>query len=299
MLSILIPIYNTYISTLVKELHDQCTRINIEFEIICFDDDSESKYKEKNREVGYTLHVSYIELSENHGRSKIRNMLAKNSRYAHLLFLDSDSKVKSRKFIKNYVSLLGKYSVISGGRKYNPTSPKNQNKILHWKYGSSRECPPLRKRNRKSYQYFHSNNFLIDKDIFIKIQFDTTIEEYGYEDLVFGKTLKDGGFNIHHIDNPVIHKKLKPFEAFMHSIDLASENLANLYYEDKIDSTRLLQTYRFLAHREWLRYVLKYIKRNESKIMNNLKSQNPRLRYLDMYKLSKFHEYYDRLMTEG
>lgn len=298
MLSILIPVYNSDVRKLVKELHDQCTKAKIIFEILCFDDDSQPKYKEKNRELGSTMQVSYIELSENQGRSKIRNLLAKNSRYDFLLFLDSDSKVKGKKYIKNYIVHFGKDIAISGGRIYNPKKPSTKSKILHWTYGSKRECPKINKRNRNAYLYFHSNNFVIPRILFNQVKFDTSIQEYGYEDLVFGQSLKDNGYKILHIENPIVHSQLKTTDDFMNNIDLAIQNLAKLYYDDKLEETRLIKMHRFLVHREWLEKFEKYYRKFEQKIENNLDSDSPNLYFLDMYKLYKFNKCYSDIKNE-
>lgn len=296
MLSILIPIYNVDIRKLVLELHEQCTKAKVKFEIICFDDDSLSKYKEKNREVGSTIHVSYIELSENHGRSKIRNLLAQNSRYGTLLFLDSDSKIKRKKFIRNYIEKIESHPIIFGGRKYTSKPPQAKSKYLHWKYGSTRECPPQKKRNKYPYIYFHSNNFAIKKDVFDQVTFDISIQQYGYEDLVLGQSLQEAGHTIHHIDNPVWHTDLKNTDKFLSSIDMAIDNLAYLYYHDKLEKTRLTKLYRFLKHRELLGVFDKVYNRYQGKIKMNLHSEKPNLYYLDLYKLARFSNKYEEIV---
>ena len=96
MLSILIPVYQVKVEKLVVKLIKQCDRCKIEFEILCFDDGSKERIKVSNRSIDLLMRVNYVELSENLGRSKIRNRLAKSARYDYLLFLDADSQVKSR-----------------------------------------------------------------------------------------------------------------------------------------------------------------------------------------------------------
>ena len=103
MLSILIPVFNNKVVKLVKELHDQCVRAKIKFEILVFDDGSREKIKQENKALNGIFGVNYLELSENIGRSRIRNKLAKTAGFPYLLYLDADSKINSRKFIKNYI----------------------------------------------------------------------------------------------------------------------------------------------------------------------------------------------------
>ena len=51
MLSILITIYNYNLLPLVKELHQQCKDLNIEFEILTQDDASNSVYNSENEKI--------------------------------------------------------------------------------------------------------------------------------------------------------------------------------------------------------------------------------------------------------
>ena len=99
MLSVLIPVHNCKIVKLVEELTRQCQAASIDFEVICLDDGSGNKIKEFNRVVSGLFGVNYVELSENVGRSRIRNKLGALARYDRLLFIDCDSKIISRKYI--------------------------------------------------------------------------------------------------------------------------------------------------------------------------------------------------------
>ena len=65
------------------------------------DDGSENTFKIKNREVVHE-HIIYKELAVNLGRSAIRNALGKVAKYPYLMFMDCDSKVVRKDFIKKY-----------------------------------------------------------------------------------------------------------------------------------------------------------------------------------------------------
>ena len=106
MLSILIPVYNYNITKLVKALHQQCEKAGIVYEILCFDDGSVESFKTENQVVQELANVFYKELSQNFGRSKIRNELGKAAKYEYLLFMDCDSKVVSENYINNYIEKL-------------------------------------------------------------------------------------------------------------------------------------------------------------------------------------------------
>src|SRR5690606_12962130 len=135
-LSILIPVYNQDVRKLVYTLAKQCQKLNINYQILCFDDGSEEKYKIKNKELAFKMNINYTELSENLGRSRIRNWLGKAAYFEYLLFLDGDSQVKDKFFIKKYMDSLPSAAVIYGGRVYAKRKPARIQKILHWKYGT-------------------------------------------------------------------------------------------------------------------------------------------------------------------
>ena len=92
MLSILIPIYNFKVVKLVETLQKQCEKAKITYEVVCFDDQSQTKYKKDNVILSNYFGVNYTELSENLGRARIRNWMAKIASYDNLLFLDCDTK---------------------------------------------------------------------------------------------------------------------------------------------------------------------------------------------------------------
>lgn len=288
MLSILIPIFNVDVRKLIGELHEQCLKAKIVFEIICFDDFSETKYREKNRSLDTQINVSYIELSENRGRAKIRNLLGKNSRYDYLLFLDSDSKIPNKKFIKRYLPYLDQYDLINGGRIYKKKPPQSKRKVLHWKYGMYRESISAKKRNAKGSMYFHSNNFVIRREVFLQSPFDSEINGYGYEDLVFSEKLIQNGHSLQYIDNPVLHTQLKDTDSFLSDVDHSIKNLASLYYREKLMDTRLLRSYKKMNHYNLITLFEKGYQMKENKIKDSLYSDKPSLYNLDFYKLYTF-----------
>lgn len=91
MLSILIPVYNYDVRSLVGDLAKQCLEASIPFEILCYDDHSQEEFDRINQKVIQLEGVTYFRLAKNVGRSMIRNHLAQVARYDHLLFLDCDS----------------------------------------------------------------------------------------------------------------------------------------------------------------------------------------------------------------
>jgi len=246
MISILIPIYNFNVTALVQKLVDQCSKAKIHFEIICFDDGSSPKFKALNQPILNLMGVNYVELSENYGRSKIRNKLAKVAQYDYLLFLDCDSKIKYANFIKNYIKEIKREADVTyGGRYYKKGKPRAKSKVLHWKYGSIR-------------------------------------------DLVFARVLEYNEIEVRHIHNPTEHIDLIKTDHFLAKAETATENLKNLIKQGKIKETKLSKTAVRLENFRLKKLFLKWFKNNTDKIMSNLRSDNPNLRYLDAYKLFLF-----------
>ena len=155
MISILIPVYNCSVTSLVDNLLDQLQKLEINYEIIIMDDKSRRKVKEQNQPLRNKFLVNYIELSENLGRAKIRNWLAKLARYEKMLFLDCDGIISNPSFIKTYVDNFHRADVICGGRIYKSTKPRTKNKMLHWSYGHKIESKPAIQRNKKTIPLLH------------------------------------------------------------------------------------------------------------------------------------------------
>lgn len=290
MLSILIPIYNENVTKLVADLVYQCNKQKITFEIICFDDGSRKAIKEKNEVLRSTFRVNYVEMSENLGRAKIRNWLSKSASYEHLLFLDGDSKLINKSFIKNYVAHLPSNKIIVGGRIYKPKQPKTVKKILHWKYGSLRESLSAKARQKAGFIHFHSNNFIIPSIVFKDHHFDEDINGYGYEDLVMAQELESEGHQILHIDNPTRHNKIEDCEKFIAKTKEGIENLDMLYNSGRLTTTRLIKTYEWLKKYKLLNVVHRYLNKKDVEYQENMRSENPSIRKFNLWKLNLFIE---------
>lgn len=124
MLSVCIPIYNFDVTGLVKALSQQAERLYYPVEIICIDDSSDKFFQLANNVVCSKL-GKYIQLPQNVGRAKIRNLFLDYAQYNHLLFLDCDSVIFSSSFLRKYIdAIFESYpEVIVGGRVYNKFRP--------------------------------------------------------------------------------------------------------------------------------------------------------------------------------
>ena len=123
MLSILIPIYNFKVVDVVLELKAQAEKLDIPFEILCFDDAS-SNHKDTNSTLQAEVNIQYLELSNNIGRTKIRNLLVEKAKYSNLLFLDCDITINKSDFLASYAPYFNSGHVVCGGVAYQKENQK-------------------------------------------------------------------------------------------------------------------------------------------------------------------------------
>ena len=248
MISICIPVYNFNIASLIDELSKQAKDLGVPCEIICIDDASEKIYQKQNAHIADK--TVYVELPHNVGRAKIRNLFLQYAHYQNLLFLDCDSIISNKNFLSNYLHFIGKnknYNVVCGGRIYNNISPQKQYK-LRWLYGIKRESLPVEERNKNPNASFQTNNFLINKNIFLQTQFDERITGYGHEDTLFGFALQKKNIVVHHINNPVLNGHLEMNKIYLQQTQKAVINLTRIlfyvnYDEGFINNVSLLRFY--------------------------------------------------------
>ena len=211
MLSILIPTYNYNVFPLAEEIHKQVVQTGIIFEIICLDDASKTLYLE-NEKINLLSDTKYEMLKTNLGRSKIRNLLSKKAQYDWLLYLDVDVFPKDQNFILNYLPFLNTATkVVNGGILYQPNKP-DKSKLFRWVYGKNREALECQLRQKKPYLSFLTLNFLLHKSIFESVSFNEEIPNLRHEETLFSYDLMQREIFIHHINNPVYHLGLDPFD---------------------------------------------------------------------------------------
>ncbi len=241
MISFLIPIYNRDVNRFVNTLFEQCEASGVAFEILLYDDFSTAEYRSVNQNLSQLIGVSYMEMSKNFGRSRIRNWLGKNARYEHLVFMDCDSMIEKDDFVQKYLDAMHQADVVYGGTSYQKSTPDLSYR-LHWNYGRRVEAKPFNDRQKMPYRSFRSNNFMIRKSVFLKHLFDDSIEGYGYEDNALGESLRAQQYSILHIDNPLLHDGIETNERFMLKTEEAIRNLVGQYKDGQL-RTRLTDQY--------------------------------------------------------
>lgn len=294
MLSILIPTYNYNAYPLVLELHTQCVRAEIDFEILCQDDDSK-QFLDENHKINKVSNCYFSINNNNLGRGKNINILAEKAKYNWLLIMDCDTFPTQNTFIEKYILQINEsQKVVFGGIEYQEEKP-NEKQLLRWVYGKARESLSVKKRKTNPNGYALTSNLLIEKETFISNKFEDFIAKYGYEDLLFLRNLKKKGIIVNHIDNPTYHLGIETSEQFLNKTKTALENLKFITKNHNLESSesKILCTYIFLKKTHLISFVTFIFKKGEKKIEQNLLSHNPSLLLFDIYKLG----YYSKLNT--
>lgn len=287
MLSILIPTYNYNIYPLAKELHQQCIKENIDFEILCQDDCSKSEINIENQKINQLDNSNFSIANFNLGRGKNINQLALKSKYEFILIMEADSFPADSKYINKIVTnIKSNTEAIFGGVLY-PEKPKVSNKILRWKYGNIREIKSLEHRLKNQYDFTFSWNLLIKKSIFETIKFVEEIHVYGYDDLLFRRKLKEHKISILHINNPLIHVNEEDTDTFLKKCQKASLDAKKMLELHIIQAKdiKLTNTYWVLKKYKLNKIYALIFSLTKSIIEHNLLSKNPSLFLLDLYKL--------------
>lgn len=286
MLSILIPVYNYEAFPLVCEVQAQATKAGIAFEILCFDDASTQRYT-NNDKINELPHARYEVLETNIGRSKIRNLLAKTSRYHWLLFLDTDVLPKNKKLIATYLPYLdSEPKVVNGGILYQTIRP-DKRRVFRWLYGSKREALSAKRRRKNPYLSLLTLNFAIHKSIFEKVAFNEEIPNLRHEDTLFSHDLMRAQVPIIHIKNPVYHLGIDVFET---AIRKENESLIALKFltDHKLltpDYLRISKLFDRLKRLHLVGLFAVMHRATQSLLLANLSSAYPSLRIFDLYRI--------------
>lgn len=224
-ISILIPVYNHVCTALVESLHRQAEALGMEYEIIVADDGSDDISKTNaNKAVGDIPHCQYIIREKNTGRAVIRNFLAKQAKFEWLIFLDCDIELPDRRFVERYRDSDSR-DVVDGGIQTEGTEVLAREN-LRFKY--ERKSEPkhsVEERNKRPFNCFRTTNFMIRRSTMLANMFDERFIHYGYEDVLFGKRLKENGCEIKHINNPVTIKDFETNEVFVAKTEEALRTL--------------------------------------------------------------------------
>ena len=289
MLSILIPTYNYNVYPFACQIEKQAIKSKIDFEIICFDDGSNSIINLENKKINSLINSQFIARENNIGLSNIRNALAEASKCSNLLFIDGDSLLPNEQFIIRYKKALKENTAIVYGGRIHPKKV-DANRKLRWKYGIFREDSTANQRNKNIYKNVLFNNTLIKKKLFNSIGFEKSISKYWHEDTVFAYKLSKTKASILHIDNPVLHGDVDINQVYYQKTHQSLKNLDSIYKTKMIEPefTTFLKVFMKLE-----KFKLNYLFALFYKILSpfftfNLTSKYPSLYVFELFRLSYF-----------
>jgi glycosyltransferase involved in cell wall biosynthesis len=286
-ISILIPVYNYDVTSLVKGLVLQCSKIDVPTQIIVYEDGS-SLFLSENYSVENTPNVAYFQASENIGRSAARQFLAEKATFQWVLFLDADVLPVSENFITNYITSrqTENHPVVCGGLAYKKEKPETE-KVLRWKYGREREEQSVEQRIKYSH-FITSANVLYKKNLFFTL--NTELGDYYGDDLIISQNIKNKGLEVIHINNPVYHLGLETSLEYLQKAERAVAFVVESEKEGKLDTDFMGFQKAFIKLNKMgvSSLALLVLGTFEKTLRKNLTSVNPSLFYFDMYRLLHF-----------
>ena len=288
-LSILIPVYNTVCTGLVASLCRQADAVDgLCYEVIVVDDDSPDRsLTESNRQgLDSFPHCRYIVREKNVGSAATRNYLGSLARYQWLLFIDCDVSVPSC-LISRYLECSDS-DVVNGGIAVGDDDKclwRGNLRYLYEKSSESGHVASLRQQRR--YHEFRSTNFVISRDAFSVCQFDERFKHSGYEDVMFGKSMKEHGLSVTHIDNPVVMTDFEPNSSYVAKIERSLRTLHE-FRSDLSGYSRIL-TFSACIHLKpvlWSIRVWHWLFGRLER--SNLCGSRPSLRVFDLYRIGYY-----------
>lgn len=298
MLSLLIPTYNYVCAHLVCELQKQCEEVQavlgeaFRYEIIVADDGStDHEAIEKNAVIELLPNCRYIDNDENRGRSAIRNLLVRESRYDWLLFMDADAEILYDDFVLRYIEASKTYPTSDAfvGSIMHPEKCPSPQQSLRFRYEKAAEPRFTAIRRQKvPYHNFRTFNFMIRRSICAKHPFDEKVKEYGYEDVLFGMQLQADRTSVVHIENPLLNGDIEDNSTYLRKVETALQTLRGL--EDRVgDFSPIIILKRRLAKIPFaLAFTRVLYKMCRRLLHRHLQSSHPSLSALTFYKFGYY-----------
>lgn len=287
-LSILIPTHNHRCAKLVRTLQMQAENVDgLRYEIIVVDDAStDAGAVHANRVVREWSSCRLIELTENIGRSRVRNFLARQAHYTTLLFLDCDVRIVRKDFLLHYLSQEEEEEVAYGGVTILPDEALSHN--LRYRY--ERACLAkfsVERRRVAPYQSFRTTNFRVQREVMLRVPFDEGIESYGYEDVAWGRALQAVEIGIAHTDNPVAVDDFEENTSFLRKTTEAMHTLSLLRHEME-EYSQIVALASRLERWHMVGMVRRFYSLVEPLIVRNLEGTTPKVAIFQLFRLGTF-----------
>ena len=286
-ISILIPVYNGDCRQMVESLSRQAQQLaDLEhYEIIVADDGSSNRAcVTVNSSISTLPHCRFIDRQQNVGRAAIRNFLAQTAQYEWLLFIDGDMTITHDDYLATYLNTEDDQQVVYGG--YHIGTGEDSNLRYLYEKASAHQHT-AEERQKRPYQHFHTANFMVSREVMLAHPFDERFRTYGYEDVLFGKTMRQNHISISHIDNTVGFCK---FESNEHFVSKTEEGLRTLHaFRNDLRGYSNLLTFVEGIHLKVVRGAIRLWHTLFGKLeRRNLCGKHPRIRLLKIYKIGYY-----------
>ncbi|MCR9154125.1 MAG: glycosyltransferase [Bacteroidetes bacterium] len=287
-LSIAILVYQFSPLKVIQELAEQSRKLQINFEIVVYDDGSGAVWQEQLKRDLTDIPEVFLELaSQNLGRSAARNRLAQKLLGKFVLMIDGDNPIQAPHFVNDYYQVRKANTVVVGGRYVDEQALPGCE--LRWAFAQNREVKNLKERLGNPYAHFQTNCFLADREVFNKVRFEEDLRSYGYEDSLFGFDLKNAGISVLHIENPQFHKADDRNARFLAKSEEAMESLYWIYSKRphlraEFKLIRILTQVQKLRMRRLCFWALSLMRPG---LIENLSSNGPSLWRFDLFRLHR------------
>jgi glycosyltransferase involved in cell wall biosynthesis len=230
-LSVLIPFLRDDPTDLLTRLDREAPALFGAAEVVLLDDgtgDAELTARLKTALHALALPARLITLSANEGRARGRNRLTIAARGRAWLFLDSDMRPDTPRFLQTWIAQMAERdpAVAFGGFSLDqaPTEPRF---AVHRALSGASECLPASERAKQPEKYVYTSNLLVRRDVFAAEAFDPGFSGWGWEDVEWAMRVSRR-FEVVHIDNPATHMGLDTVEDLARKFDQGAGNFARV-----------------------------------------------------------------------
>lgn len=229
--SVLMPFLRDDPDALLRQLDAEAAPLAGRVELVLLDDgtgDAALTARLKATLDTLSLPARLITLRANEGRARGRNRLTTAARGGAWLFLDSDMKPDSPRFLQTWVdlSLRDNPAVAFGGFSLDQ-APTDERFAVHRALSGASECVPASERAKTPEKYVYTSNLLVRRDVFAVETFDPGFTGWGWEDVEWAMRVSRR-FPVLHIDNPATHMGLDTVADLARKYDQAAGNFARV-----------------------------------------------------------------------
>lgn len=291
-LSILIPAYNKDCSQQVKRfcrLAGSLTMRGIDVEIVVMEDGSthEASLRSNAEACAASPLCRHIINKENVGIARVKNRLIRAAGNEWLLFQDTGLHVSNDDFFEKYVSALEECpeaQVVCGGIR----NEKPDFRSLRYRYETATASRrSVEARRKDPYASMLLSCILLHRSVAERIPVDERFVTYGYEDVMYGKRLREEHVKVLHIDNPVTDTIDEDNEAYVRKTEQAMHTLY-LFRKELKDEVRLLQVMEKLRRWVPLAAISGFYRLFGGTIRRNLAGSTPWWRLFNVYKMAYY-----------